>query len=107
MTGMHAQPRVITIDPGVQVEQEPQPVESIRPWRVITTDTYGMTGIAPVCPDQDDVTKHSTGDGYGKVVDPHGVYDCCPGPHIELWSEDRAAAMAALFTEVEAMAAGS
>ncbi len=71
-------------------------------WRVITTDTYGATGVAPVCPHQDDVTKHSSGDGYMHEVDPAGVYDCCPGPHIECWRESEAAIMAAKLTRIDA-----
>lgn len=67
-------------------------------WRVIITDTYGPTGVAPVCKHQNDVTKHSTGDGYGKVVDTNGVYDCCPGPHIETWSEEAARIVADKLT---------
>jgi hypothetical protein len=74
----------------------------VTAWRVIITDTYGPTGIAPVCEHQDDVTKHSTGDGHGRVVDPHGVYDCCPHPHIETWSEAVAESLAAQLTAAEA-----
>jgi len=95
-----AQPRVLGVDPGVQVEQEP--VESFRPWRVIMTDTEGPTGIAPVC--ETDHTPHSE-DGESQLKD--WVFDCCPGPHIELWSEGAAVELAARFTALEAMAAGS
>lgn len=70
-------------------------------WRVILTDSESLTGVAPICEHQDDPRHHSSGDGFGKVADSRGVYDCCPGPHLELWSEDRAAAMAALFTEID------
>lgn len=76
-------------------------------WRVIVTGTEGPTGIAPVCEHQEDVTKHSTGDGYGKVVDPSGVYDCCPWPQLELWDEDAAAKAAVRFMELEATVAGT
>jgi hypothetical protein len=71
-------------------------------WRVIFTDSESMTGVAPVCEQQDDVSKHSSGDGFGTVVDPYGVYDCCPGPHIECWSETAAADLAARLSLAEA-----
>lgn len=66
-------------------------------WRVIMTDTEQPSGVAPICPEQGDVNKHSTGDGYGVEVDEQGVYDCCPGPHIECWSEDAATRLAAML----------
>jgi hypothetical protein len=71
-------------------------------WRAIFTDSESMSGVAPVCEHQDDVSKHSTGDGHGKVADPHGVYDCCPGPHLEMWSEQTAAQLAATLTAADA-----
>jgi len=67
-------------------------------WRTIFTDTEGMTGVAPECGHQNDVSKHSSGDGFGKVVDPHGVYDCCPHPHIECWDESFASLIARYLT---------
>jgi hypothetical protein len=73
-------------------------------WRVIITDSESATGVAPVCEQQDDVTKHSSGDGFGVTVDPHGVYDCCPQPHIETWWEDGAKRLAELLTELDAAA---
>lgn len=61
-------------------------------WRVIMTDSYNLSGIAPVCPHQDDHTKHSTGAGYMQPpADVTGTYDCCPEPQIEVglpqWAE--------------------
>jgi hypothetical protein len=47
-------------------------------WRVILTDSESLTGVAPVCPDVRSGNHDS---------DDVGVYDCCPGPHIECWSE--------------------
>lgn len=78
-------------------------------WRVITTDTESMTGVAPVCDQQDDCygPHGHRDDDDDPQADANGVYDCCPHPHIELWNEDRAAAMAALLTECEAKAAGT
>jgi len=59
-------------------------------WRVVLTDSEDLTGIAPECPratepegphdidrDEPDLTAR---------YDEHGVYDCCPHPHIECWS---------------------
>jgi len=57
-------------------------------WRVIFTDSEGPTGFAPVCPDQNDRTKHTT--GFEGEADEMGVYDCCPEPHIECWSASAA-----------------
>lgn len=70
-------------------------------WRTILTDSESLTGVAPVCPDQDDPAKHTPGfDGDPAVAD--GVYDCCPHPHIECWSKRRATAVAQALTEAEA-----
>lgn len=66
-------------------------------WRVIVTDTESPTGVAPECPD---VANHQDGDRAG-------VYDCCPGPHLELWNSPRAVEVAVLLTVVEADIAGS
>lgn len=67
-------------------------------WRVIITDSESATGVAPVCEHQDDPRHHSSGDGFGVTADPHGVYDCCPHPHVELWSEGVARGVAEAFT---------
>jgi len=66
-------------------------------WRVIITDTESMTGVAPVC-DNEQGQHDAEGDG------PGSVYDCCPHPHIELWDEDAAARTAVRFSELEAEA---
>lgn len=71
-------------------------------WRVIFTDSESGTGVAPVCEHRGDVTKHSSGDGFGVEADPSGVYDCCPHPHIETWSEGGAAHLAELLTNLDA-----
>lgn len=69
-------------------------------WRVIGTDSESDSGVGPVCPHQDDVTKHSTGDGYLTRVDSGGVYDCCPHPHLECWTEDSARDVAATLNRL-------
>lgn len=51
-------------------------------WRVIMTDSESMTGVAPVC--ETDHTPHSP-DGDNPLT--AWVFDCCPWPHIEVWSE--------------------
>lgn len=71
-------------------------------WRVIGTDSESLSGVAPVCPNQDDVALHSSGDGYGTDVDPAGVYDCCPEPHIECWTTAAARHIANALNEAEA-----
>ena len=65
-------------------------------WRVIITDSESMTGVAPVCEQPLRGMKHGEG--------PEGawVYDCCPKPHIETYSEDAATKLAALLTEADA-----
>ena len=69
---------------------------------MIFTDSESETGIAPACGQPDVHAMH-----HGGVPWDAWVYDCCEGPHVELWSEDRATAMAALFTEIDAKAAGT
>lgn len=56
-------------------------------WRVIITDTESMTGVAPVC----ESPEHAM-NAYVATKDPNmacldTVFDCCPHPHIECWSE--------------------
>ncbi len=70
-------------------------------WRTITTDSESMSGVAPVCEHQDNPRYHSSGDGFGVEADPHGVYDCCPHPHIETWSEAAAAEIATRLTALD------
>jgi hypothetical protein len=60
-------------------------------WRVIITDSESLTGVAPVC--------ESTHEGDGAD---YWVYDCCPYPQIETYSEDGARRVAAILTELEA-----
>lgn len=69
-------------------------------WRVVITDTETASGIAPVCPHQGDATKHSCG-WNPTEADEMGVYDCCPGPHLQCWSERTAVALAAALTEAD------
>lgn len=68
-------------------------------WRTVFTDSESETGIAPVCPLQEDTQSvHSMGDGQ----DAEGVYDCCPHPHIECHGEASAAALAVFLTALDA-----
>lgn len=85
-------------------------------WRVIFTDTGRETGIGPVCPQQAepgglhdnvhakrmtavDITEHRL-----PAFDDSGVYDCCPGPHLQVWAEkcagDLRDTLNALYVEV-------
>jgi hypothetical protein len=70
-------------------------------WRVIFTDTEGPTGVAPVC-EQQDKGPHGRVALLGDYFDNSGVYDCCPHPHIETYSEPGAQRLAALLTELDA-----
>ena len=69
-------------------------------WRLIVTDSESLSGVAPIGPDAE--TNHLIEDGDGAPrleVDAHGVYDCCPEPHIECWSQvDARHVLAALNT---------
>jgi hypothetical protein len=69
-------------------------------WRVIGTDSESLTGVAPVCPRQHDYEVHGVPDC--AAVDTHGVYDCCPHPHIETWSESSADALRNLLNAIGA-----
>jgi hypothetical protein len=73
-------------------------------WRVIMTDSESLSGVGPVCDQQEDFGgPHAyRDDADDPQVDGAGVYDCCPHPHIELWSEVAAAAMAATLTAHDA-----
>lgn len=51
-------------------------------WRTIFTDSESETGVAPECEN-----PHTGLDYNGSEPDPHGVYGCCPHPHIETYSE--------------------
>ncbi|MFL6145599.1 MAG: hypothetical protein ACJ72N_27525 [Labedaea sp.] len=69
-------------------------------WRVILTDSESLTGVAPVCSEQRNPEgPHCVTDWR---VDLDGVFDCCPHPHIECWSETMAARIAELLTQTEA-----
>lgn len=61
-------------------------------WRVIFIDSESETGVAPVC-DRPDVHAMMHGDGPGSP----DVYDCCPNPCIETYSEPGAVRLAALL----------
>lgn len=74
-------------------------------WRVIITDSESLTGVAPVCPQQNDYEMHGIPDC--AATDTSGVYDCCPGPYIETWSETTAARVAELLTQAGAEMEGS
>ncbi len=66
-------------------------------WRVIFTDSESETGVAPIC-DQPEVHGAQHGDGPNSPW----VYDCCPHPHVECWSEQVALDLAQRLTEVDA-----
>lgn len=80
--------------------------EQWRTWRVIDTDSESPSGVAPICPQQN--TKGGMHDrrqwdkDFPTEFDDQGVYDCCPGPHLECWSVPYAAQVAALLTEAGA-----
>jgi len=71
----------------------------VSAWRVIVTDTERPSGVAPVCPAVAS-GGHLIPDSEG--TDETGVYDCCPGPHIECWSESTANEVSKVLTAAEA-----
>lgn len=73
-------------------------------WRVIFTDTESASGVAPVCPltEANHLIEDEDGAPLPGAPDVHGVYDCCPGPRIELWSEQDAAHVAEILTSADA-----
>lgn len=70
-------------------------------WRTIFTDSESPSGVAPVCEHQSDPSKH-TPNAFGDAPGPEWVFDCCPYPHIEVWSEAGARIVADHLTLHEA-----
>jgi hypothetical protein len=71
--------------------------------RRIITDSEQLTGVAPVCPDM--ATNHYIEDDDGapfQEIDEIGIYVCCPGPHIECWSEHAASLVLAALNGADA-----
>lgn len=65
-------------------------------WRVITTDSESLTGLAPAC--TADRRFHEIADyPGGPKYDDEGVYDCCPWPQVETYSVAVAAYLVALL----------
>lgn len=67
-------------------------------WRVIFTDSESMTGVAPVC--ETDHSVHAE-PGYPDAL-AEWVFDCCPYPHLELYSEGDALRVARELTMIDA-----
>lgn len=67
-------------------------------WRVIITDSESPTGVAPVCTEGRSNALHVI-DDYpgGPERDEDGVYDCCPWPQFDTYSQDTAAYLVALL----------
>lgn len=70
-----------------------QPKNEPDRWRLVITDSESLSGIAPACTQsRTDGGLHDLGQNMGDPDDlsrwdDHGVYDCCPHPHIECWTE--------------------
>lgn len=71
-------------------------------WRVIVTDSEGPTGIAPVCPDQDDPKRGHASPFDGEPSAADWVFDCCPQPHIECHSATVAAEVVRMLNDANA-----
>lgn len=67
-------------------------------WRVIITDSESPTGVAPVCTGPQSDALHMI-DDYpgGPKYDEDGVYDCCPWPQFDTYSDATAAYVVALL----------
>ncbi|MGW6454992.1 hypothetical protein ACWF94_03555 [Streptomyces sp. NPDC055078] len=66
-------------------------------WRVIFTDSESPDGIAPVCTAEPGNLHMITDYPGGPIRNEHGVYDCCPWPHIETYAVPVAAYLVALL----------
>ncbi|MGW1015646.1 hypothetical protein [Streptomyces niveus] len=76
-------------------------------WRVIITDTESPTGFAPVCHTPTSDALHMIHDyPGGPIRDEDGVYDCCPWPQVETFSEPLAAYVVALLNAHRAATEG-
>lgn len=71
-------------------------------WRVIITDSESMTGVAPVCEQQDRIDGPHARDDFTEKTLTEWVFDCCPHPQIECWSESTAENIARQLTMAEA-----
>jgi hypothetical protein len=67
-------------------------------WRLITSDSESLTGLAPVCTgDRSDALHQIPDYPGGPIRDDEGVYDCCPWPQIETYSAPVAAYLVELL----------
>jgi hypothetical protein len=67
-------------------------------WRVTLTDSESLTGVAPVCTQPGSDALHEIPDyPGGPKRDEDGVYDCCPWPQFDTYSEATAAYLVALL----------
>lgn len=67
-------------------------------WRTVITDSESPTGVAPVCTEGRSNALHVIGDyPGGPIRDEDGVYDCCPWPQFDTYSQDTAAYLVALL----------
>jgi hypothetical protein len=65
-------------------------------WRVIITDSESPTGVAPVCTAANSLHMIDDYPG-GPKYDEDGVYDCCPWPQFDTYSETTAAYLVELL----------
>lgn len=70
-------------------------------WRVIITDSESLTGVAPVCESKEHA-KNAAKSGMEEGAGADWVFDCCPYPQIETWSEVKATLIAEVLTLAEA-----
>lgn len=75
------------------------PLDNAHPkWRVILTDSESLTGLAPVCNQPGSDALHEITDyPGGPKRDDDGVYDCCPWPQVDTYSEAMAAYLVGLL----------
>ncbi len=75
----------------------PAPKGRLR-WRVTLTDSESLIGVAPVCDQPGSDALHEIPDyPGGSKRDQDGVYDCCPWPQFDTYSEATATYVVALL----------
>jgi len=69
-------------------------------WRVVITDAESASGVAPICPSPA-LFQRASEHWNDESMDLLGVWDCCPGPHLQCINEDHAKILAAMLNILE------
>ena len=80
----------------------PQPEPTETKWRVIITDTETPSGVAPICPGSATLgPANPHWNDQTRYLDLMGVWDCCPGPHLQCINESDAVMLATMLNSLE------